>query len=127
MQLSKGDVALVATPETQRAKELLELFNAFNNSTILATTEQRLDVLLNIKVLQDWKWMLLFSSFLTVSIPHNSPVDCWRVRFAADPRHQGPSGPRGRSAKQRAARAEPGEAAQEAAEPFPGVSAESPV
>lgn len=77
MQLSKGDVALVATPETQRAKELLELFNAFNNSTILATTEQRLDVLLNIKVLQDWKWMLLFSSFLTVSIPHNSPVDCW--------------------------------------------------
>jgi hypothetical protein len=48
--LSKGDIALVSTPETQRAKELLELFNAFNNTTALTTTEQRLDVLLNIKV-----------------------------------------------------------------------------
>ena len=40
----------MSTPETQRAKELLELFNAFNNTTALTTTEQRLDVLLNIKV-----------------------------------------------------------------------------
>jgi len=49
-QLSKGEVAHVSTPETQRAKELLDLFNAFNQSVLLVTTEQRLDVLLNIKV-----------------------------------------------------------------------------
>lgn len=48
-QLSKGEVALVSTPEVQRAKELLDLFNAYNNSTTLTTVEQRLDVLLNIK------------------------------------------------------------------------------
>ena len=47
-QLSKGDSAQVYTPETQRAKELLDLFNALNAP--LLSTEQRLDVLLNVKV-----------------------------------------------------------------------------
>jgi len=38
----------VFTPETQRAKELLDLFNALNAP--LMGTDQRLDVLLNVKV-----------------------------------------------------------------------------
>ena len=38
----------VFTPETQRAKELLDLFNALNAP--LLSTDQRLDVLLNVKV-----------------------------------------------------------------------------
>lgn len=47
-QLSKGEAAQVFTPETQRAKELLDLFNALNAP--LLSTDQRLDVLLNVKV-----------------------------------------------------------------------------
>jgi hypothetical protein len=47
-QLSKGDKAQVHTQETQRAKELLDLFNALNAP--LLATDQRLDVLLNVKV-----------------------------------------------------------------------------
>jgi len=46
-QLSKGEAAKVFTPETQRAKELLDLFNALNAP--LLSTDQRLDVLLNVK------------------------------------------------------------------------------
>lgn len=46
-QLSHGEVAHVHTPETQRAKELLDLFNALNAP--LLAVDQRLDVLLNIK------------------------------------------------------------------------------
>lgn len=41
-------VCQVFTPETQRAKELLDLFNALNAP--LLSTDQRLDVLLNVKV-----------------------------------------------------------------------------
>jgi hypothetical protein len=47
-QLSRGENAQVHTPETQRAKELLDLFNALNAP--LLETNQRLDVLLNVKV-----------------------------------------------------------------------------
>eukprot|EP01038_Epipyxis_sp_PR26KG_P004955 gene4955-6928_t len=46
-QLSHGEVAQVLTPETQRAKELLDLYNALN--TLLLTTDQRLEILLNVK------------------------------------------------------------------------------
>ncbi|KAJ1410755.1 hypothetical protein B484DRAFT_353315 [Ochromonadaceae sp. CCMP2298] len=46
-QLSRGDAAHVHTRETQRAKELLDLFNALNAP--LHGTDQRLDVLLNVK------------------------------------------------------------------------------
>jgi hypothetical protein len=45
-QLSNGDVAYVQTPETIRAKELLDLYNALN--TILGI-DDRLDVLLRVK------------------------------------------------------------------------------
>ena len=48
-QLSKGGDAQVHTQETQRAKELLDLFNALNAP--LLGTDQRLDVLLNVKVI----------------------------------------------------------------------------
>mmetsp|Transcript_22967 Transcript_22967/g.38300 ORF Transcript_22967/g.38300 Transcript_22967/m.38300 type:complete len:425 (-) Transcript_22967:2216-3490(-) len=49
-QLSKGDAAQVHTQETQRAKELLDLFNALNAPLLgTDTTDQRLDVLLNVK------------------------------------------------------------------------------
>lgn len=47
-QLSRGEVAHVHTPETQRAQELLRLFQALNQP--LLSAEQRLDVLLNVKV-----------------------------------------------------------------------------
>lgn len=47
-QLSHGEKAFVHTPETQRAKQLLELFNALHAP--LVTNEQRLDVLLKVKV-----------------------------------------------------------------------------
>jgi hypothetical protein len=47
-QLSHGEKAFVHTPETQRAKQLLELFNALHAP--LATNEQRLDVLMKVKV-----------------------------------------------------------------------------
>jgi len=46
-QLSHGEVAQVHTPETQRAKELLDLFNALNAP--LLAIDQRLEVLLNVK------------------------------------------------------------------------------
>jgi hypothetical protein len=60
-QLSKGDVALVQTPETQRAKELLDLYTALNAP--LATPDQRLDVLLNIKVKFKLNFYSLFNVF----------------------------------------------------------------
>jgi hypothetical protein len=45
-QLSNGDVAYVQTPETVRAKELLDLYNALNTSLGI---DERLDVLLRVK------------------------------------------------------------------------------
>lgn len=47
-QLSRGEVAQVHTPETQRAKELLDLFTALNAP--LLSADQRLHVLKNVKV-----------------------------------------------------------------------------
>jgi hypothetical protein len=47
-QLSHGEKAYVHTPETQRAKQLLELFNALHAP--LVNNEQRLDVLMKVKV-----------------------------------------------------------------------------
>jgi hypothetical protein len=47
-QLSHGETAQVHTPETQRAKQLLDLFNALHMTVI--STDQRLDVLLKVKV-----------------------------------------------------------------------------
>jgi hypothetical protein len=47
-QLSHGEKAFVHTPETQRAKQLLELFNALHAP--LMTNDQRLDVLVKVKV-----------------------------------------------------------------------------
>jgi hypothetical protein len=47
-QLRRGEAAQVHTPETQRAKELLDLFNALNAP--LLGTDQRLHVLKNVKV-----------------------------------------------------------------------------
>lgn len=47
-QLSKGETAQVHTPETQRAQELFDLYNALTAEPLLST-EQRLDVLLNVK------------------------------------------------------------------------------
>jgi len=46
-QLSSGDVALVQTPETVRAKELLDLFMALGAPSL--STDERLDVLLHVK------------------------------------------------------------------------------
>lgn len=46
-QLSGGDVALVQTPATRRARELLELYEALNKP--VANTDARLDVLLHVK------------------------------------------------------------------------------
>ena len=47
-QLSHGETAQVHTPETQRAKYLLDLYNALILEVF--TTEQRLDTLLKVKV-----------------------------------------------------------------------------
>lgn len=47
-QLSGGDVALVQTPATRRAKELLDLYQALNKPVV--STDSRLDVLLHVKV-----------------------------------------------------------------------------
>lgn len=46
-QLSHGEQAMVHTPETQRAKQLLDLFNSLHAADL--TTDQRLEVLLNVK------------------------------------------------------------------------------
>jgi hypothetical protein len=46
-QMSDGDVTVVHTPSTQRAKDMLDLFTALNAP--LTTTNQRLEVLLNVK------------------------------------------------------------------------------
>lgn len=46
-QLSHGETAQVQTAETQRARELLDLFNALNAPVV--GTDQRLDILLNVK------------------------------------------------------------------------------
>lgn len=47
-QLSHGETAQVHTPETQRAKQLLDLFNALHLP--VTSTDQRLDILLKVKV-----------------------------------------------------------------------------
>jgi hypothetical protein len=47
-QLSHGEVAMVHTQETQRAKQLLELFHALH--TPLQNSDQRLETLLKVKV-----------------------------------------------------------------------------
>jgi hypothetical protein len=46
-QLSDGDTAVVSTPATVRAKELLDLYNALNSP--LVNTNARLEILLNVK------------------------------------------------------------------------------
>lgn len=46
-QLSHGEKAYVHTPETQRAKQLLDLFNALHQP--LTNTDQRLETLLQVK------------------------------------------------------------------------------
>lgn len=46
-QLSNGDIAYVQTPETIRAKELLDLYNALSSS--LVNIDERLDILLKVK------------------------------------------------------------------------------
>lgn len=46
-QLSDGETAIVSTPATTRAKELLELYNALNSP--LVNTNTRLEILLNVK------------------------------------------------------------------------------
>jgi hypothetical protein len=73
-QLSSGDTAMVQTPATQRAKELLDLYNALNttgkNTSITSTNgaggsaiDERLDCLLHVK------WTVLeFDSALTKDI-----------------------------------------------------------
>ncbi len=73
-QLSSGETALVQTPATQRAKELLDLFNALQNTGKAANTtgsgatsttviDERLDCLLHVK------WTVLeFDSALTKDI-----------------------------------------------------------
>ena len=62
-QLSSGDTAHVQTPATQRAKELLDLYNALKLKTTGGTIEERLDCLLHVK------WTVLeFDSPLTKDI-----------------------------------------------------------
>ncbi len=65
-QLSHGEKAMVHTPETQRAKQLLDLFNSLHSPTL--TTDQRLEVLLNVKVSIDYclreRWFSYSSLFL---------------------------------------------------------------
>jgi len=65
-QLSGGDVALVQTPATRRAKELLDLYDALNKPISLAVAgavDARLDVLLHVK------WTVLeFNTPLTKDI-----------------------------------------------------------
>ena len=46
-QLSNGSVAQVQTPETQRAKELFEIYKKLSNP--IEAIDQRLDVLLKVK------------------------------------------------------------------------------
>jgi hypothetical protein len=46
-QLSDGDTAVVSTPATVRAKELLDLYQALNSP--LVNTNARLEILLNVK------------------------------------------------------------------------------
>ena len=46
-QMSDGEVTIVQTTSTQRAKDLLDLFTALNAP--LSSTNQRLEVLLNVK------------------------------------------------------------------------------
>ena len=48
-QLSSGEEAQVVTPATQRAKELLDLYNALQNPVDGAPIDERLDVLLHVK------------------------------------------------------------------------------
>ncbi len=60
-QLSSGEVAKVSTPATQRAKELLDLYNALQSP--IDVVDERLDVLLHVK------WSVLeFDSALTKDI-----------------------------------------------------------
>lgn len=60
-QLSNGESAAVQTPATQRAKELLDLFNALQN--LGSTMDERLDCLLHVK------WTVMeFDSPLTKDI-----------------------------------------------------------
>ena len=60
-QLSGGEVALVQTPATRRARELLDLYEALNKP--VANTDARLDVLLHVK------WTVLeFNTPLTKDI-----------------------------------------------------------
>ena len=62
-QLSGGDVALVQTPATRRAKELLDLYEALNMPVGSAPIDTRLDVLLHVK------WTVLeFNTPLTKDI-----------------------------------------------------------
>jgi len=65
-QLSSGDVALVQTPATQRAKELLDLYGALNAP--LLSTDERLDVLLHVKVTLHAQIFLLVERPVTFSI-----------------------------------------------------------
>lgn len=46
-QLSDGETAVVSTPATIRAKELLDLYNSLNAP--LVNTNTRLEILLNVK------------------------------------------------------------------------------
>jgi hypothetical protein len=46
-QLSDGETAVVSTPATTRAKELLDLYTALNSP--LVNTNARLEILLNVK------------------------------------------------------------------------------
>ena len=46
-QLSDGETAIVSTPATIRAKELLDLYNSLNSP--LVNTNNRLEILLNVK------------------------------------------------------------------------------
>ena len=62
-QLSSGEEAQVVTPATQRAKELLDLYNALHNPVEGAPIDERLDVLLHVK------WTVLeFDSPITTDI-----------------------------------------------------------
>ena len=118
-QLSGGDVALVQTPATRRAKELLDLYEALHKPII--NMDSRLDVLLHIKVRtrRSPAFSPRFSSspsssLLTLStpVPPSSHtcipiiVDGARVRHATHQGHRRPCGPRGGSSL-------PGSAAQE--------------
>ena len=62
-QLSNGEEAMVVTPATQRAKELLDLYKALQTSVGGGAVDERLDILLHVK------WTVLeFDSALSKDI-----------------------------------------------------------